>query len=63
MPASVVKYALFWPNFSFSSKVGYYARVVPVSVPHIIMSFLFEHPILFEINCAYNRGGVNPACK
>ena len=25
--------------------------------------FFFTTPFLFEINCAYNRGGLNPACK
>ena len=40
-----VKYALFWPNVRIFSTVGYYARVVPVLVPLIIMSFFCEHPV------------------
>ena len=57
------RYALLGLNFRLFSKIGYYARVVPVLVPHVIMSVFFEHPILFEVNCAYNRGPLNTAYK
>ena len=39
-----VIYALFWANFRLFSTVGYYARVVPFLLPHIIM-FFYQHSI------------------
>ena len=45
MPVSQIRIVLV--NFRLFSTVDYYARVVAVLVPHINMSFFFEHPIYF----------------